>query len=63
MQLTPVFLYGKFHGQRNLAGYSPWGRKEPFPTQHMAHTVVSLSLSLTESKHLEGIHLYFPVHF
>ena len=26
-QLTPVFLPGKFHGQRNLAGYSPWGHK------------------------------------
>ena len=25
---TPVFLPGEFHGQRNLAGYSPWGRKE-----------------------------------
>ena len=26
-QLTPVFLPGKSHGQRSLAGYSPWGRK------------------------------------
>ena len=25
---TPVFLPGKFHGQRNLAGYSPWVCKE-----------------------------------
>ena len=24
-QSTPVFLPGKFHGQRSLAGYSPWG--------------------------------------
>ena len=24
-QLTPVFLPGKSHGQRSLAGYSPWG--------------------------------------
>ena len=23
----PVFLPGKFHGQRSLAGYSPWGRR------------------------------------
>ena len=23
-QPTPVFLLGKFHGQRNLMGYSPW---------------------------------------
>ena len=25
---TPVFLPGKFHGQRSLVGYSPWGPKE-----------------------------------
>ena len=24
---TPVFLPGKFHGQRSLVGYSPWGHK------------------------------------
>ena len=27
-QPTPVFLPGEFHGQRNLVGYSPWGRQE-----------------------------------
>ena len=27
-QPTPVLLPGKAHGQRSLAGYSPWGRKE-----------------------------------
>ena len=27
-QPTPVLLPGKFHGQRTLAGYSPWGHKE-----------------------------------
>ena len=27
-QSTPVFLPGKFHGQRSLAGYSALGRKE-----------------------------------
>ena len=26
-QPTPVFLPGKSHGQRSLAGYSPWGYK------------------------------------
>ena len=25
---TPVFLPGESHGQRSLAGYSPWGRKQ-----------------------------------
>ena len=27
-QSTPVLLPGKSHGQSNLVGYSPWGRKE-----------------------------------
>ena len=26
-QPTPVFLPGKFHGQRSLASYSQWGRR------------------------------------
>ena len=28
MQPTPVFLPGRSHGQRSLAGYSPWDHKE-----------------------------------
>ena len=31
---TPVFLPGKFHGQRSLAGYSPWCHKEQDRTEH-----------------------------
>ena len=27
MATHAVFLHGKFHGQRSLAGYSPWGCK------------------------------------
>ena len=27
MQPTPVFLPGESHGQRCLAGYSPWGHE------------------------------------
>ena len=27
-QPTPVFLRGKFHGQKSLEGYSSWGYKE-----------------------------------
>ena len=30
---TPVFWPGEFHGQRNLAGYSPWGHKESDMTE------------------------------
>ena len=33
MQPTPVFWPGKSHGQRSLAGYSPWDRKESDTTE------------------------------
>ena len=33
-QPTPVFLPGKSHGERSLAGYSPWGHKESDTTEH-----------------------------
>ena len=32
-QPTPVFLPGESHGQRSLAGYSPWGPKESDMTE------------------------------
>ena len=34
-QPTPVFLPGKLHGQRSLAGYSPWGHKELDTTEQL----------------------------
>ena len=33
---TSVFLPVKFHGQRSLAGYSPWGHKESDTTQQLS---------------------------
>ena len=33
-QPAPVFLPGKFHGQRTLVGYSPWGHKELDTIEH-----------------------------
>ena len=32
-QLTPVFLPGKYHGQRSLVGYSPYGHRESDMTE------------------------------
>ena len=32
-QPTPILLPGKSHGQRSLAGYSPWGREESDTTE------------------------------
>ena len=32
--LPQYFLPGKFHGQRSLVGYSPWGHKELNAIEH-----------------------------
>ena len=45
-QPTPVFLPGKSHGQRSLAGYSPQGREELDRTKYThthTHTGVGFS--------------------
>ena len=33
----PVQLYGEFHGQRSLVGYSPWGHKGSDTTEQLTH--------------------------
>ena len=48
-QSAPVFLPGKSHGQRNLAGYSSWGHKELDTTErlstHLRKLVVSAGMA------------------
>ena len=34
---TPVFLPGEWHGQRSLAGSSPWGHREWDTTEQLTH--------------------------
>ena len=43
-QFTPVFLPGESHGQRSLAGCSPWGRKESDTTEQLSTHTVDLNL-------------------
>ena len=38
-QPTPVLLPGKSHGQRSLAGYSPWGHKESDTTEGLTFSL------------------------
>ena len=40
-QPTPVFLPGKFHGQRSLVGYSPWGSQRVGDAWANTHTYTS----------------------
>ena len=42
--VTPVFLPGKFHGQRELVGYGPWGCNELDMTEQLNNNQVSLTL-------------------
>ena len=51
-QPTPVFLPGEFHGQRSLAGYSPWGYKELGQNWHsLAHSFTALIIPWALSAH------------
>ena len=36
---TPVFLSREFHGQRTLAGYSPWDCKESNTTEQLTFSL------------------------
>ena len=50
-QTTPVFLPGKFHGQRSLAGHSPWGSKESDTTEQLTHIKVASREQLSWEEH------------
>ena len=52
-QTTPVFSPRESHGQKSLAGYSPWGLKEWDMTER-------LTLSLSERGGADDMHLHFP---
>ena len=50
-QPTLVSLPGDSHGQRSLAGYRPWGSKEPDMTQHLnTHIPTCIQGKQLESK-------------
>ena len=44
-QPTPVFSPGESHGQRSLAGYSPWGHKELDMTERLNNTKLHLLIT------------------
>ena len=52
-QSTPVFLAGKPHGQRSLAGYSPRNRKEWTMTEH-THAMESICTIPSKKKSNKG---------
>ena len=56
---TPVILLRKFHGQRSLAGYSPWGCTELDTAEHRNKTCKEKVRVITE---LTGLDLLCPIH-
>ena len=51
-QPSPVFLHGKFHGQRSLEGYSPWHCKE----LNMTENVCVYTYMISKAAHLVRIY-------
>ena len=48
-QPTPIFLLGKFHRQRNLTDYSPWGHKESDMTDWALHITITSEICIFET--------------
>jgi len=46
---TPVSLPGELHGQRSLAGYSPWGHKGSDTTEQLTHGRHTVSRQRSQS--------------
>ena len=56
-------LPGESHGQRSLAGYSPWGRKESDTTERLTHTLKYSVLRTKMSDLIQYIALAIPTQF
>ena len=56
-QPTPIFLPGESHGQRSLAGYSPWGCKELNTTEALS-TLLFLAFYFLFSSWKNLVHQY-----
>ena len=53
-QPPPVFLPGKSHGQRSLAGYSPWHHKDQDTTEQLHFTLQQIQGLLCSSEGKES---------
>ena len=58
MATIPVVLPGKFHGQRNLEVYSPWGHKELDMAEHAHIQVISHGFLIRIKISQKGLQTY-----
>ena len=57
---TPVFLHGEFRGQRNQAGYSPWGHQESDMIEQLS--LIKMDQQLGTDFHILFIwHIEIPI--
>ena len=59
-QPTPVFLPGKFHRQRRLTGYSPWGHKELEMTEQLTLSLFHIFLYILFHILIIMVHMQSP---
>ena len=50
----PVFMPGKFHGHRSLAGYSSWDHNESEMTEQLSLNIMALYVSFHPLGGVEG---------
>ena len=55
-QPTALYLPGKFHGQRSLAGYSPWGHTHACTLGNELHE--NKLIGQSQVNHLRGKKMY-----
>ena len=53
--MTPVFLPGKFQGQRSLAGHSPKGHKESDTTEKLNNSTSILAWRIPRREEPGGL--------
>ena len=57
MATHPVFWPGEFHGQRSLAGYSPWGHKKSKMTVQLLFSLLSVGFVVLKVQNNNVIYL------
>ena len=61
-QPTPLFLPGKFHGQRGLEVCRPWGHEESDTTVHACHLLYKVCIYIYMYIYIYIYNIYIYIH-
>ena len=62
MAPTPIFLPGESHGQRSIAGYSPWGCKESHTAERLTHIqLIDFAVQQKLTQHCKSTILQYKI--